>query len=125
MRVNIPSTPRDFLFSHLLMKKLYFLLAVAFASFSACTSQNKNSEPQTQTEMITTDPHSFSKPNEAVVKHLALDIAVDFEKKILSGSAKLDIEVKDNATEIILDTRDLNIEKVVLADGTEAKFELG
>ena len=75
--------------------------------------------------MTVNDPHSFARPNEAVVKHLDLNLNVDFEKKILSGSATLDIELKNNATQIILDTRDLKIEKVILDDGTEAKFELG
>ena len=75
--------------------------------------------------MTTNDPHSFAKPNEAVVKHLALDLTVDFEKKTLSGSATLDVELKNNATQIILDTRDLKIDKVLLDDGTEAKFVLG
>jgi leukotriene-A4 hydrolase len=71
------------------------------------------------------DPHSFSNPDEAVVKHLTLNLSVDFEKKILSGTALLDVELKNNASQIILDTRDLNIEKVTLADGSEAKFTLG
>jgi len=72
-----------------------------------------------------TDPHSFSKPEDAVVKHLALDLNVDFEKKILSGSATLTVELKNNSSKVILDTRDLNIEKVTLTDGGEAKFALG
>ncbi len=75
--------------------------------------------------MITNDPHSFAKPNDAIVKHLDLNLNVDFEKKILSGSATVDIELKNNSTQIILDTRDLKIDKVVLDDGSEAKFELG
>jgi len=76
-------------------------------------------------ETVSHDPHSFSKPDEAVVKHLSLDLTVDFDKKIISGSATLDVEIKNNATQIILDTRDLNIEKVTFKDGSEAKFELG
>jgi leukotriene-A4 hydrolase len=71
------------------------------------------------------DPHSFSNPDEAVVKHLTLNLTVDFNKKILSGTAMLDVELKNNTTQIILDTRDLNIDKVTLADGTEPKFTMG
>ncbi len=88
----------------------------------SCQSKKNNSNSM---QHLIPDPHSFSQPNVAVVKHLDLNLIVDFEKKILSGSATLDIELKNNATQIILDTRDLNIEKVVLDDGSEAKFELG
>ena len=71
------------------------------------------------------DPHSFSRPDDAVIKHLYLDLTVDFEKKMLSGTATFDVEVKNNATQLILDTRELNIHKVSLTDGTELKFTLG
>jgi leukotriene-A4 hydrolase len=71
------------------------------------------------------DPHSFAKPNEGVVKHLDLDINVDFSKKIISGKATLDVELKNNANQIIVDTRDLTIEKVTFDDGSETKFSLG
>jgi leukotriene-A4 hydrolase len=71
------------------------------------------------------DPHSFSNPDNAVVKHLTLNLAVDFDKKVLSGTAMLDVEMKNNATQIILDTRDLNIDRITFPDGTAAKFTLG
>lgn len=72
-----------------------------------------------------TDPHSFAKPGDAVVKHLDLDINVDFSKKIISGKATIDVELKPNGNQIILDTRDLTIEKVTFDDGSETKFSLG
>lgn len=71
------------------------------------------------------DPHSFSRPDDAAIKHLALDLTVDFEKKILHGSATITVDAKDGATQIILDTRDLKIEKVTYTDGSAAKFSLG
>ena len=70
------------------------------------------------------DPHSFARPEEASVTNLSLDLIVDFDKKILSGKAILTLKVADDATEIILDTRDLQIEKV-MADNADAKFQLG
>ena len=81
--------------------------------------------PQSQTPDTMKDPHSFSRPDDAVVKHLALDLTVDFQKKVLSGTATIDIDQKNNSTRVILDTRDLNIEKVTYPDGSEAKFSLG
>jgi leukotriene-A4 hydrolase len=72
-----------------------------------------------------TDPHSFAKPSEAVVKHLHLDIAIDFDKKIISGKATVDVEAKSEAKEVVLDTRGLTIDKVSYEDGSAAEFTMG
>lgn len=67
------------------------------------------------------DTHSCAKPDEAVVKHLDLDIIVDFEDQIIAGTASWDVEIKKGNT-ICFDTRDMHIESVTLDDGSEAKF---
>jgi leukotriene-A4 hydrolase len=72
-----------------------------------------------------TDPHSFARPDEAVVKHLDLDITVDFDKKIISGKATVDVEAKDNVKEVVLDTGGLTVDKVTNEDGSAAQFNLG
>lgn len=59
------------------------------------------------------DPHSFSRPDLAVTKHLELELTCDFDKKQISGIATYDIEHK-NATEIIFDDLDLQIDSVEL-----------
>src|ERR671918_64979 len=69
------------------------------------------------------DIHSFSRPDEASVKHLALDLAVDFDKQQLSGTARLDLDNR-GARELLLDTNGLTIAKVT-ADGKPAQFSLG
>lgn len=71
------------------------------------------------------DAHSYSRPDEVVMRHLELDLAVNFQEKSLSGHAKLSIENLKGADTLFLDTRDLSIEKVVNADGKELKFSLG
>ncbi|HEU5161609.1 MAG TPA: M1 family metallopeptidase [Thermoanaerobaculia bacterium] len=71
------------------------------------------------------DPHSFSRPDEAAVRHLALDLDVDFEKKQLSGSARLDLALGAGASEVVLDTKDLAIESVTLDDGSSPRYALG
>ena len=43
------------------------------------------------------DAHSFAKPEEAVVRHLSLNLNVDFDNKQLSGEATLTIETTGNA----------------------------
>jgi leukotriene A-4 hydrolase/aminopeptidase len=72
------------------------------------------------------DPHSYARPQEVAVKHLALDLNVDFSQKKLAGTAALTIENKTRATELHLDTRDLDVTKVTLGPGNSTtKFRLG
>jgi leukotriene-A4 hydrolase len=71
------------------------------------------------------DPHSFSKPNEVVVKHLHLDIRVDFQQKKIIGKASLQILNKTGAIRLYLDTNGLSVSKVTLDDGVQSSFELG
>jgi leukotriene-A4 hydrolase len=76
------------------------------------------------------DIHSYSNPDQVQVRDVDLDIEVLFDRKILKGSATLTLERREpGAPSLILDTRDLRIEKVEQSpeDGayTEARFTLG
>jgi leukotriene-A4 hydrolase len=71
------------------------------------------------------DIHSFARPDEAVVRHLALDLDVDFDQKRLTGSATLQIETSGDARELVLDTNGLTIGRVTLDDGSETTATLG
>jgi leukotriene-A4 hydrolase len=70
------------------------------------------------------DIHSFARPDEAVVRHLALDLDVDFDRQRLTGTAVLNIETTGEARELVLDTNGLTINSVSI-DGTAATFSLG
>ena len=70
------------------------------------------------------DHHSFAKPEEAVITHLSLDLTADFSNKTLSGTATYGIKVAPGATNIYLDTRDLDIISVAV-DDVNAAFTLG
>jgi aminopeptidase N len=62
---------------------------------------------------VALDPHSLSRPDRVVVKHLSLELAVDFSTKVLTGTAKLQLARKDpTATEVVLDTDGLEITTV-------------
>ena len=63
------------------------------------------------------DVHSFSRPDEAVVRHLSLHLDVDFEQKKLSGTARLEIEKKPGVTQLVLDTHGLTIDLVNVVGG--------
>ncbi|QEG21796.1 M1 family metallopeptidase [Mariniblastus fucicola] len=69
-------------------------------------------------------PHSCARPDQVAIKHLHLDLKVDFEEKKLTGSAKLDLDRKSDANELRLDTNGLSITKVTSGDN-ELKWELG
>ncbi|HEY3125378.1 MAG TPA: M1 family metallopeptidase [Thermoanaerobaculia bacterium] len=60
------------------------------------------------------DDHSYSNPNEIRVRHADLDWEVLFDRRILRGSAILTLvrPPGGRATHLVLDTRDLDVEKV-------------
>ena len=70
------------------------------------------------------DLHSFAKPKEAVITHLSLSIEVDMKKQIIAGVANYTIEKAANATQIWFDTKQLNIEKVLLNGSVKTNFQL-
>jgi len=69
-------------------------------------------------------PHSCARPDQVAVKHLHLDLKVDFDQKMLVGSATLNLDRKDGAKELRLDTSGLTITKIH-ADGKDLKWDLG
>jgi aminopeptidase N len=107
------------------MIKKIVLVTVA-SSLVACSSgNNPDHDPA-----LSRDHYSFANVDAFVTEHLYLDLTVDFEKQVLHGSATLNLKrVDTNATEIVLDTRDLTVEQVTFAvDGREplaAGFTLG
>ncbi|MFN3703642.1 M1 family metallopeptidase [Thermomonas sp.] len=67
------------------------------------------------------DEHSFAQPDKVRTTDLALDLAIDFDKKTISGTATYTLDWVDKAaTQLVLDTRDLTIAKAegLGADGT-------
>ena len=75
------------------------------------------------------DPHSAAKPKDVVVTELKLSLSVDFEMQRMKGVATWKIERNSDGLELWLDTRDLEIHRVVLSGGPaglrDAEFELG
>lgn len=118
-----------------------FLLLISIVILmSGCVEQisqnNMNKPPKNNTStpeaVFAEDVHSFSNPKQIRVTNVDLDWTVSFEEKSIKGFADLKFErAKDAANApIILDTRDLKIEKTETSndDGKTfqpAEFKLG
>ncbi|MGH8211773.1 MAG: M1 family aminopeptidase/hydrolase, partial [Rhodanobacteraceae bacterium] len=62
---------------------------------------------------LAAEPHSYAQPDRVVVKHIDLELAVDFGKKELNGTAALELAWKNPSdTQLVLDTRDLHIARI-------------
>lgn len=100
------------------MKKIIQLLSILFLIMSCNDVKNNSTKVESikviKTDKYATDTHSFAKPNEAVAKHLDLDLNVDFNKKIISGKATYQIEKKENAKFIHFDSKALIIHKITI-----------
>jgi len=111
------------------MKRLTALLSLALLISISCRSevpQTETAAPKPAPAAVVRDPHSYARPDEARVEHVALDLTVDFAKKQLSGSATLRIHKQPNATALVLDSNGLQIRRITLQPGGgEATFKLG
>ncbi len=80
-------------------------------------------KPDAATAEKVVDEHSYAQPEKVQTQDVALDLAVNFDKKILTGTATLGLQWLDkSATELTLDTRDLDIQKVE-AEGANGSWE--
>ena len=90
---------------------------------------NPSSEAPGIAPILTTpdavDIHSYARPLEARVHHVALDLGVDFDAKRLGGTATLDIERRADAKEIVLDSDGLEIGSIADGEGQPLQFKLG
>jgi len=86
----------------------YFIFVALLLTNLSCTRES--AEP-VATDTRWHDYFSFANTDQFVTEHLSLDLTVDFEAEALYGSATLQIRrIGTDATEIILDTRDITIE---------------
>lgn len=123
------------------MRLLSFLLLFCIIASVASTPANflranviENSTslahpPNTKVSAVK-DIHSYSNPQEVRVRHVALDLKVDFDRKTFDGSVVLSLErISEESHVLILDTRALNISQVeTSADGqsyASTRFTIG
>jgi len=92
---------------------------------AACSSGGGEERPPQDTAPPDRDIHTFARPWEARVTHVALDLTADFMSKTLAGKASLTLSRSASAHEIVLDTKGLTIAGVVAQDGRTLKHTLG
>lgn len=64
------------------------------------------------------DPHSYANTQDFRTREVALDLDVDFPRRVLRGSAELSLErLRADADTLVLDTRDLDIQAVEAGRG--------
>jgi aminopeptidase N len=112
------------------MNRLAILLASAL-SLSACqTAGIQGSGAPAVSPVLATadaaDPHSYARPLEARVTHVALDLAFDFAAKSVGGTATLDIDRRPEARDIVLDSDGYQVNAVTdVATGAPLSFAYG
>lgn len=120
---------------------LVFCTVVSSALLTACGQQ---SAPEQKTETAASDEtsaaahshdaqaasksgldsHSYANPEQVKITHINLDLTVDFDQKVMSGTAELEYEkVDSSASTLIVDTRDLTINSIT-ANGNAVKYTL-
>ena len=68
------------------------------------------------------DPHSYANIQDFRTRELAIELTVDFDKKQLRGEADLQLQrLNPKARQLVLDTRDLDIEAVEAGSGSTLK----
>jgi len=98
------------------MKKAIVLMMV-----TAACSRTPAEPPSPKATTVPKDASTLANVDAFVAKHLVLDLTADFTAKTLSGSAELRVDRRDpKASELVLDTRDLKIDKVEAASGSGA-----
>lgn len=99
------------------MRSLVALLSLALF-LNACSTQTE------KTMSFAPDVHSYAQPNKSRVNHLHWKASVDFDKKTISAIATWTLATPHSDT-LILDTKGLTIEKVLLDENTSASFTVG
>ncbi len=70
-------------------------------------------KPAAEVQNVDRDEHSYAEPDKVAITDLALDLALDFDTRTIAGTATYTLDWKSPAaTQLVLDTRDLDIEKI-------------
>ncbi|NNC82186.1 MAG: M1 family metallopeptidase [Flavobacteriales bacterium] len=102
------------------------LLAIAGSALMACGSSPETAETESKTESEKTyvkDVHSFARPDEIAVDHIDLDIELDFDQHVISGTASHRLVHNSAADHVYFDIDGIEV-RAARADDSETDFEL-
>jgi leukotriene-A4 hydrolase len=99
------------------MKRAVAPLLVAVAMLAAACAQQPAAAPPAQAAPappldVNHDYHSYANAADFRTEHIALDLTVDFTRRVLEGTVELQLMRLTGAPELVLDTRDLDIAAV-------------
>lgn len=100
---------------------------VVFATFALAVflSSCDNKVEETKDEQFKADDiHTQSNADKIKIKHLDLDITVDFDKKRIAGRATWTIDNKSDEPRLVLDAFRLTVDSVVV-DGNKVQYTWG
>ena len=103
--------------------KARIIIAIFFI-MNSCQTRNSESKSDMIMKNYTKDSHSFAKPEEAVIRHMNLDLTIDFDLKQIVGIAELEIEKENQASTVFIDTKDLLIHEITYANGAKTEFTI-
>jgi len=100
----------------------FTLLAAAGLTLAACSPSTTAPADTVEAEVVipserffTADQFTYANYQDVIVKHAALDLDVDFDRKVLDGFVTLEFErLKPDAHTLTLDTKDLTIKTVAM-----------
>lgn len=101
------------------LTNIAFYLSIGF--FLSCNLSQNSKHEEIQIPIVN---HSYGNSHEVVPQSLYLELNADFDKQILDGFAEWDIKPNELASQVIFDSKELNIEKVSV-DGEEVEFKIG
>jgi leukotriene-A4 hydrolase len=101
-----------------------FCVLLLMITFCSCKdSAEKTTEHNNNNIPIAKDLHTQSNADSVLIKHLELDIKVDFALRQISGKATWDIDNKSGINLLKLDTDDLTIDSII-TEGKKVTFSL-
>ncbi len=105
----------------LLLIPIVMLAAACAAPAPAPAPTPAEAPPAVEALDISRDYHSYANTRAFRTRHLALDLTVDFARRVLEGNVELQLQrLSAGAVELVLDTRDLDVASVEAAVGEGA-----
>src|SRR3546814_8840510 len=96
-----------------LLLSLGFAVALAGCQRDAADTTTPTPAKSPVTASTSHDALSYAEPDKVAITDLSLDLKVDFDTKTIAGTATYTLDWKDeNARQLVLDTRDLAIDRV-------------